>query len=265
MNQIKGDTALLNALPTSGQFIMNPVGDEAPRRAHRENQGPQLHNVGRRPNRQPPPSESQRPDAYRLSALAQDYANRIAECETKRNRVEAEIDRKSQHRNAQIKRREAERQRKESLFQRQLRAAFLDSIWTQYAGQHPDADHTHQPTFFAWANSSGAYPHGATALQQDWLNATEGRPVTQRRQTYIKTPREHSPGSTTNASNMPPTRPSTTPNATSSAPSSKPASQTQPAATERNQKAPVITRNWIAIGIFTSAVIIAAAAVMFAG
>ena len=267
MNQINGDTALLNAPPTSGQFIMNPVGDEAPKRAPRKNQGPRFYNVGRRPNRQPMPSEIQRPDASRLSTLAQDYAVRIDECETKRHRVEAQIDRKSQHRNAQIKRREAERQRQESLFHRRLHAAFLDGIWIQYTGQHPDADHTNRLAFFAWAESNGAYPHGTKALQQDWLNATEGRPVTQRRTTY-KVPSEQIRGNTTDTRNRPNqnAQPSTKPNTkASSAPISKPASQTQQTATEQDHKAPLNTRNWIAIGIFTSAVIIAAAAVLFAG
>ena len=280
MNQTHGAQALLTRPHRSGDTIMNPVGDEAPRKAHTEDYRPKRQYLGRRPSHtRLLTSESSRPSAYQLSSLVQDYSNRIDECEAKRDQAEAQIDDNKKRRNIETKRHEAEWQRQESLFKKRIQAAFLDDIWDTYTHQYNDADHTHELAFLGWAHSSGAYPHGIMALEQDWQNAVAGRPVTQRhspnqsrpqrgqreqRQTYNRTNTRPSQRQTSNTTNGQ-ARTSRPANAKASATSPNPTSHPQQPAAVEDHKAPLNTRNWVIIGILAGAAIIAITAVIFGG
>ena len=250
----------------------------------RKSFGTTHHRVGRRPNHPPPPSEGQRPDACRLSALARDYVNRIDECEEKRRRAEAEMDRRNHRRNAEAREREQDEwQRRETVFHQRIRAAHLDDIWIRYARQHPNADHSHKLPFLGWAHTTGAYAHGLKALEEDWRNAEAGRPVTRRRAPGPRQPQENQqqsrrthtrPGGPGRASPLrgnqqgsgkagasAGSRATTTASSSSSAGHAGRAT----AAASEDGRVPLSIRNWVVIGTLSSAALIAVAAMLLGG
>ena len=251
----------------------------------RKSSGAAYHHVGRCPNHPPPtPSKGQRPDACRLSALARDYVNRIDECEEKRRRAEAEMDRRSQRRNAGAREREKnEWQRRETVFHQQIKVAHLDEIWIRYADQHPDADHSYKGDFLDWALTTGAYTHGLKALEEDLRNAEAGRPVTRRRAPGPRQPRDNQqqsrrtytrpggPGRTSpprgNQQGSGTAGASAGSRATATASSSSSAGHAGQATAVASEdgKAPLGIRNWVVIGTLSSAALIAVAAMLLGG
>ena len=304
MNHHSGDTALLDRPPKSRSeaSIMNPVGEQE----KRANTGPKQQQGGRptsqnrgatngQPNRatngQRP--STRRPSAKQLSALVQDYATSIKECEAVRNEADAKATNAEQRKRTQAKIRADRWNHRESFFATNITKANLGPIWEKYVQQYPTADHTHQLSFFGWATITGTYPHGKIALQEDWNNALSDQPVLQRVVHNSSPPpgsssnrRRHgyrrnngyqnrptngpqpdasskqSPDGKSQSNNANQTNSTTNPSAAPGANASySTTSQTNATASD---KAPTNVKNWTVIGIVTGAAVIAGIALMIA-
>ena len=187
-----------------------------------------------------------RPSAARLASITRDYASRIDECAERRHSAEQNLRRPSNQRKSRPK---PDYHQQQVAYNKQLKAARLDGLWSHYASLHPGADFTHALPFLGWAHTTGAYPHGKDALTSDWQNAASGQPAPERNATRPTPP--HQPSR--------PPRSTTRPSSTTS--TSRPTRAPTPTPQD-DRRAPLNTRNLVLGALITGAIIIAAAAMV---